>query len=100
MVLGFLSGPDATKCGRWVTESRMFVQDTQPSRIPSGQIIVGPWVIDPTLRSVNLATKRDELDGSFSRDGNVYVIKDVQIIRIRPLPTTAENEGGWTTGRH
>jgi len=30
-----------------LTDSRMIVEKDRPSRLPSGEIIVGPWVVDP-----------------------------------------------------
>lgn len=82
MVLRYLSRPEAAKLGKWVTDSRTPVEKDDPSCMADGTIIVGPWVVDPTKKTVNLAIQRAELNGTFSRANDEYVIDNVAVTEI------------------
>jgi hypothetical protein len=67
MILCFLSSQEASNLGSWVINNRGLVEKDNPSRMPSGSIIIGPWVVDPGRGSVNITIDRAELNGSFSK---------------------------------
>jgi hypothetical protein len=83
MILRFLSSAEAGKIGSWVTDSLAIVEEDCPSRLKSGEITVGPWVVDPVKQTVQLAIDRAQLDGSFSNEGDAYAITNVDVTEIR-----------------
>ncbi len=83
MILCFLSSDEAGKIGSCVTESRAIVEKERPSRLKSGDITVGRWVVDPTKQTVQLVIDRAQLDGSFCREGDAYAITKVDVTEIR-----------------
>jgi hypothetical protein len=93
MVIRFLSSDEATKLGNWVVNSRGLVEKASPSLLPTGNIVVGPWVINPTTKSVMLAIDRAQLDGSVSKIGDRYVITNVGITEIRGAPSQKDPGG-------
>jgi len=84
MILRFLSNPSSATYGKWVSDSRILVEKDIPSRVSSGEIIVGPWVINPSARHVYLSIDRARLDGSFLIEGGIFTITDIEITEIRP----------------
>jgi len=74
MILRFLSAPESARLGEWVRESRKLVEEDRPSYMPSGNIVVGPWVVDPAARRVHLGIHRADLNASFVKEGDRYVI--------------------------
>lgn len=83
MILRFLASAEASKIGSWVTDSRAIVEKDRPSRLKSGDIAVGPWIVDPAKQTVQLAIDRAQLDGLFSKEGDAYAIGKVDVTEIR-----------------
>lgn len=82
MILQYLSSPEATMRGMWVTNSRNMVENIEPIRMADGTIVVGPWVVDPNGKTVSITVERAEFNGAFSLVNDEYVISDVTITEV------------------
>ena len=86
MLLDFLSGAEAAKMPPWVAESRKPVEASTPRLLfPGSQIHVGPWRVDPYVGTVVLPTDQAELNGSFEREGEKFVVKDARVREVRRI---------------